>query len=147
MAGFYKDYQDSSEQHISSAEQFADQASNSASSAQSFANTASSHANAASSSASSALASANTAQDAIDELEDLTVRTGDAGTEVSYNSNTRILTVPRGLPATSSSPLSLLEAIKGVDGSTSDLDADKLDGNDSTHFLNINSTVNGGFFS
>jgi hypothetical protein len=147
MAGFYKDYQDSSEQHISSAEQFADQASVSATSAQSFANTASSHADAASSSASSALASANTAQDAIDELADLTVRTGDAGTEVSYNSNTGILTVPRGLPANSSTPLALLEALKTVDGSDSNLDADRLDGKDSAHFLNINSTVNGGFFS
>lgn len=146
MAGFYKDYQDSSEQHISSAEQFANQASSSATSAQSSATTASEHADAASSSASSALASANTAQDAIDELADLTVRTGDAGTDVSYNSNTGILTVPRGQPATSSTPAGLLEAIKTVDGSESRLDADKLDGKDSTHFLNINSSLSGGYF-
>lgn len=146
MAGFYKDYQDSSEQSISSAEQFATQASNSATSAQSSATTASGHADAASASASSALASANTAQDAIDELADLTVQTGDAGTDVSYNSNTGILTVPRGQPATSSSPVGLLEAIKTVDGSDSRLDADKLDGNDSSHFLNINSSLNGGYF-
>ena len=119
MAGFYKDYQDSSEQHISSAEQFANQASVSATSAQSFATTASGHADAASSSASSALASANTATAAIDELADLTVQTGDAGTDVTYNSNTGILTVPRGLPANSSTPLALLESIKTVDGSDS----------------------------
>jgi hypothetical protein len=144
MAGFYKDYQDSSEQSISSAEQFATQASNSATSAQSSATTASGHADAASASASSALASANTATAAVDELADLTVQTGDAGTDVTYNSNTGILTVPRG--ATSSTPAGLLEAIKTVDGSDSRLDADKLDGKDSTHFLNINSSLNGGYF-
>lgn len=147
MAGFYKDYQDSSEQSISSAEQFATQASNSATSAQSSATTASGHADAASASASSALASANTATAAVDELAELTVQTGDAGTEVTYNSNTGILTVPRGRPATSSTPEGLLEAIKEVDGESSSLDADKLDGKDSVHFLNINSIVNGGFFS
>ena len=53
-------------------------------------------ANAASASASAASASAVLAQASADSILTLTAATGDAGTDVSYNASTGVLTVPRG---------------------------------------------------
>lgn len=109
-----------------------------------------SQATAAQTAASIAVSSANSAQLSANSIKTLTAATGLAGSTASYNSETGVLTIPRGNKGESGADLSpevLREKIKKVDGSDSDLDADKLDGKDSTHFLNINSTVNGGFFS
>jgi len=133
MTGFYKDYQDPSGQYKSTAEDAAD--------------TATSQATIATQQATIATQQVNTATEALEDLTELSVTTGEAGTNAIYNSTTNTLQVPRGLPANSATPEVLRESLKQVDGSGSELDADKLDGNDSAHFLNINSTVNGGFFS
>lgn len=109
-----------------------------------------SQATAAQTAASIAVSSANSAQLSANSIKTLTAATGLAGSDASYNSETGVLTIPRGNTGESGADLTpevLREKIKKVDGSDSDLDADKLDGKDSAHFLNINSTVNGGFFS
>lgn len=107
-------------------------------------------AQAAQASATQAQSSATAAQQSANSIKTLTAATGLAGSTASYNSETGVLTIPKGNTGESGADLTpeiLREKIKKVDGSDSDLDADKLDGKDSTHFLNINSTVNGGFFS
>ena len=53
-------------------------------------------ANAASASASAASASASAASSSASSILNLTAATGDAGTDVSYNASTGVLTVPRG---------------------------------------------------
>ena len=92
---------------------------------------------------------ATSAQQSSNSIKTLTAATGLAGSNASYNSETGVLTIPRGNKGESGADLSpevLREKIKKVDGSDSDLDADKLDGKNSTHFLNINSALIGGFF-
>lgn len=140
MTGFYKDYQDPSGQYKSTAEDAADTATSQAT-------IATQQATVATQQATIATQQVNTATEALEDLTELSVTTGEAGTNAIYNSTTNTLQVPRGLPANSATPEVLRESLKQVDGSGSELDADKLDGNDSAHFLNINSTVNGGFFS
>ena len=140
MTGFYKDYQDPSGQYKSTAEDAADTATSQAT-------IATQQATVATQQATIATQQVNTATEALEDLTELSVTTGEAGTNAIYNSTTNTLQVPRGQPANSATPEVLRESLKQVDGSGSELDADKLDGNDSAHFLNINSTVNGGFFS
>lgn len=65
-------------------------------SAQQYASNASSSASSASSSASSASSSANTATARANEIKNLSVATGTAGSSASYNSGNGTLTVPRG---------------------------------------------------
>ena len=60
-------------------------------------------ANAASASASAASASAVLAQASANSILTLTAATGDAGTDVSYNASTGVLTVPRGADGTDAS--------------------------------------------
>ena len=60
-------------------------------------------ANAASASASAASASAILAQASANSILTLTAATGDAGTDVSYNASTGVLTVPRGADGTDAS--------------------------------------------
>jgi hypothetical protein len=82
------------------------------------------------------------------DLSTLVVLTGDAGTDVTYNSETNTLTIPQGDTGVGSeeTPQQLLNKILQVDGISSNLDADKLDGNDSNHYLNVNSSINAGTF-
>lgn len=99
--------------------------------------------------ATQAQSSATTAQQSANSIKTLTAATGLAGSTASYNSETGVLTVPRGNTGESGADLTpevLREKIKQVDGVDSNLDADKLDGKNSTHFLNINSALIGGFF-
>jgi hypothetical protein len=99
--------------------------------------------------ATQAQSSATTAQQSANSIKTLTAATGLAGSTASYNSETGVLTVPRGNTGESGADLTpevLREKIKQVDGVNSNLDADKLDGKNSTHFLNINSALIGGFF-
>ena len=99
--------------------------------------------------ATQAQSSATSAQQSANSIKTLTAATGLAGSDASYNSETGVLTVPRGNTGESGADLTpevLIEKMKKADGSNSNLDADKLDGNDSTHFLNINSALVGGFF-
>ena len=133
MTGFYKDYQDPSGQYKSTAEDAAD--------------TATSQATIATQQATVATQQATIATEALEDLTELSVTTGEAGTDAVYNSTTNTLQIPRGLPANSATPEVLRESLKQVDGEGSELDADKLDGNDSTYFLNTDTTLNGGFFS
>lgn len=139
MTGFYKDYQDPSGQYKSTAEDAADTATSQAT-------VATQQATVATQQATIAAQKVNTATEALEDLTELSVTTGEAGTNAVYNSTTNTLQIPRGLPANSATPEVLRESLKQVDGSGSELDADKLDGNDSTHFLNINSALIGGFF-
>tara|TARA_R100001163_G_C5064128_1_gene201618 strand:+ start:793 stop:1188 length:396 start_codon:yes stop_codon:yes gene_type:complete len=99
--------------------------------------------------ATQAQSSATSAQQFANSIKTLTAATGLAGSTASYNSETGVLTVPRGNKGDSGADLTpevLREKIKQVDGVDSNLDADKLDGKNSTHFLNINSALIGGFF-
>ena len=99
--------------------------------------------------ATQAQSSATSAQQSANSIKTLTAATGLAGSTASYNSETGVLTIPRGNTGESGADLTpevLIEKMKKADGSNSNLDADKLDGNDSTHFLNINSALVGGFF-
>ena len=99
--------------------------------------------------ATQAQSSATSAQQSANSIKTLTAATGLAGSTASYNSETGVLTVPRGNKGDSGADLTpevLREKIKQVDGVDSNLDADKLDGKNSTHFLNINSALIGGFF-
>ena len=80
------------------------------------------------------------------DLSTLTVQTGASGTSVIYNPETNNLTIPQGPAGSAESPSQLLAKILQVDGAASGLDADKLDGNDSSHFLNVNTGVNAGTF-
>lgn len=140
MTGFYKDYQDPSGQYKSTAEDAADTATSQATIATQQATVATQQATIASQ-------QVNTATEALEDLTELSVTTGEAGTDAVYNSTTNTLQIPRGLPANSATPEVLRESLKQVDGAGSELDADKLDGNDSTYFLNTDTTLNGGFFS
>ena len=140
MTGFYKDYQDPSGQYKSTAEDAADTATSQAT-------IATQQATVATQQATIATQQVNTATEALEDLTELSVTTGEAGTDAVYNSTTNTLQIPRGLPANSATPEVLRESLKQVDGEGSELDADKLDGNDSTYFLNTDTTLNGGFFS
>jgi hypothetical protein len=96
-----------------------------------------------------AQSSASSAQQSANSIKTLTAATGLAGSTASYNSETGVLTIPRGNTGESGADLTpevLREKIKQVDGENSNLDADKLDGKNSTHFLNVNSALIGGFF-
>lgn len=107
-------------------------------------------AQAAQTSATQAQSFATSAQQSANSIKTLTAATGEAGSTASYNSETGVLTIPRGNKGESGAdltPLVLMEKMKKVDGEDSKLDADKLDGKDSTHFLNVNSSLNGGYFS
>ncbi len=108
-----------------------------------------SQATAAQSAATQAQSSATSAQQSANSIKTLTAATGLAGSTATYNSETGVLTIPRGNTGESGADLTpevLREKIKQVDGVDSNLDADKLDGKNSTHFLNINSALIGGFF-
>lgn len=99
--------------------------------------------------ATQAQSSATSAQQSANSIKTLTAATGLAGSTASYNSETGVLTIPRGNTGESGADLTpevLREKIKKVDGVDSNLDADKLDGKNSTHFLNVNSALIGGFF-
>ena len=139
MTGFYKDYQDPSGQYKSTAEDAADTATSQATIATQQVTIATQQANI-------ATQQVNTATEALEDLTELSVTTGEAGTDAVYNSTTNTLQIPRGLPANSATPELLRESLKQVDGAGSELDADKLDGKDSTDFLQTTSTVLGGFF-
>jgi len=146
MTGFYKDYQDPSGQYKSTAEDAADTATSQATIATQQVTIATQQANIATQQANIATQQVNTATEALEDLTELSVTTGEAGTDAVYNSTTNTLQIPRGLPANSATPELLRESLKQVDGAGSELDADKLDGKDSTDFLQTTSTVLGGFF-
>ncbi len=80
------------------------------------------------------------------DLSTLTVQTGASGTSVIYNPETNTLTIPQGPAGSAETAQQLLDKILTADGTGSNLDADKLDGNDSTYFLNVNSSINAGLF-
>lgn len=106
-------------------------------------------AQAAQASATQAQSSATSAQQSANSIKTLTAATGLAGSEATYNSETGVLTIPRGNTGESGADLTpevLIEKMKKADGPDSNLDADKLDGKESTHFLNVNSALIGGFF-
>lgn len=100
-------------------------------------------------SASQAQSFASQAELSANSIKTLTAATGLAGSEATYNSETGVLTIPRGNKGQDAQEITaevLRDKIKEVDGAGSKLDADKLDGKDSIDFLQTTSTVLGGFF-
>lgn len=100
-------------------------------------------------SASQAQSFASQAELSANSIKTLTAATGLAGSEATYNSETGVLTIPRGNKGQDAQEISgeiLRTKIKEVDGVGSKIDADKLDGKDSIDFLQTDSTVLGGFF-
>lgn len=71
--------------------------------------------------AAEASASATSASASADSILNLTVATGDAGTDVSYNASTGVLTVPRGADGTNGT-----NGTDGVDGSDADVTAENV---------------------
>ena len=81
------------------------------------------------------------------DLSTLTVVTGSAGSDPTYDPATNTISIP---PSSSESNTmtaqEILTSLLTVDGASSNLDADRLDGNDSSYFLNTSSEINAGTF-
>lgn len=85
------------------------------------------------------------------DLATLTVVTGSAGSDPTYDPVTNTLTIPPSSSGSESASQTMtaqeiLTSLLTVDGASSNLDADKLDGNDSSYFLNTSSEINAGSF-
>lgn len=98
-----------------------------------------------------AQASADAAAETLSTLQSLQVATGPSGSNASYNPETGVLTVPRGDEGDqgesgTDTADDILTKLLTVDGTTSNLDADKLDGQDGSYYLNTSSALDAGSF-
>lgn len=98
--------------------------------------------------AAQAAAQASAAAETLSTLQSLQAVTGPPGSNASYNPETGVLTVPRGDEGDSGADTAneILTKLLTVDGTTSNLDADKLDGQDGSYYLNTSSELDAGSF-